>query len=62
MLRVIIVFGLLAVVGGIATWRPDLAEKAYVQAQALLQTTYRRSRRRSRPGRAAAPPARRPSP
>jgi len=36
MLRVIIVFGLLAVVGGIATWRPDLAEKAYVQAQALL--------------------------
>jgi len=36
MLRVIIVFGLLAVVGGIATWRPDLAEKAYVQAQALV--------------------------
>lgn len=36
MLRVIIVFGLLAVVGGIATWRPDLAEKAYLQAQAWM--------------------------
>lgn len=36
MLRVIIVFGLLAVVGGIATWRPDLAEKAYHQAQAWM--------------------------
>ncbi|MGQ3355478.1 MAG: efflux RND transporter periplasmic adaptor subunit [Phreatobacter sp.] len=36
MLRVIIVFGLLAVVGGVATWRPDLAEKAYHQAQALM--------------------------
>ena len=36
MLRVIIVFGLLAVIGGIATWRPDLAEKAYHQAQALI--------------------------
>ncbi|WP_181313745.1 efflux RND transporter periplasmic adaptor subunit [Phreatobacter cathodiphilus] len=36
MLRVIIVFGLLAVVGGIATWRPDLAEKAYHQAQAFM--------------------------
>jgi len=38
MLRVIIVFGLLAVVGGIATWRPDLAEKAYLQAQSLVTT------------------------
>ncbi|KAF0137097.1 MAG: secretion protein HlyD [Xanthobacteraceae bacterium] len=36
MLRVIIVFGLLAIVGGIATWRPDLAEKAYLQAQSLV--------------------------
>lgn len=36
MLRVIIVFGLLAIVGGIATWRPDLAEKAYHQVQAWM--------------------------
>jgi multidrug efflux system membrane fusion protein len=36
MLRVIIVFGLLAIIGGVATWRPDLAEKAYHQAQALI--------------------------
>jgi multidrug efflux system membrane fusion protein len=49
MLRVIIVFGLLAVVGGIATWRPDLAEKAYHQAQALMA-----------PKPAAAPPGRGP--
>lgn len=37
MLRVVIVFGLLAVAGGIATWRPDLAEQAYVKAQALMK-------------------------
>ncbi len=36
MLRVVIVFGLLAIIGGVATWRPDLAEKAYHQAQALI--------------------------
>jgi membrane fusion protein, multidrug efflux system len=36
MLRVVIVFGLLALAGGIATWRPDLAEQVYVKAQALL--------------------------
>ena len=32
MLRVVIVFGLLAIVGGVATWRPDLAEQAYLRA------------------------------
>ncbi|QCI63905.1 efflux RND transporter periplasmic adaptor subunit [Phreatobacter stygius] len=37
MLRVVIVFGLLAIAGGIATWRPDLAEQAYVKAQGLLK-------------------------
>jgi membrane fusion protein, multidrug efflux system len=36
MLRIVIVFGLLAIVGGIATWRPDLAEQAYVKAQGLI--------------------------
>jgi membrane fusion protein, multidrug efflux system len=36
MLRVVIVFGRLAVVGGIATWRPDLAEQAYHKAQAMI--------------------------
>jgi multidrug efflux system membrane fusion protein len=36
MLRIVIVFGLLAIVGGIATWRPDLAEQAYVKAQSLI--------------------------
>lgn len=49
MLRVIIVFGLLAVVGGIATWRPDLAEKAYLQAQSLVTT--------AKPAQQAAQPA-----
>ncbi|MGL4289492.1 MAG: efflux RND transporter periplasmic adaptor subunit [Phreatobacter sp.] len=37
MLRVVIVFGLLAIAGGIATWRPDLAEQVYVKAQALMK-------------------------
>ena len=37
MLRVVIVFGLLAIAAGIATWRPDLAEQAYVKAQGLLK-------------------------
>ncbi|MCZ0734475.1 efflux RND transporter periplasmic adaptor subunit [Phreatobacter sp. AB_2022a] len=37
MLRVVIVFGLLAIAAGIATWRPDLAEQAYVKAQGLMK-------------------------
>jgi len=36
MLRIVVVFGLLAIVGGIATWRPDLAEQAYSKAQAVI--------------------------
>lgn len=36
MLRIVIVFGLLAIVGGIATWRPDLAEQAYNRTVALV--------------------------
>lgn len=36
MLRIVIVFGLLAIVGGIATWRPDLAEQAYNKAVAVV--------------------------
>jgi multidrug efflux system membrane fusion protein len=36
MLRIVVVFGLLAIVGGIATWRPDLAEQAYHKAQAMI--------------------------
>lgn len=36
MLRVVIVFGLLAIVGGIATWRPDLAEQAYRKVQTVV--------------------------
>lgn len=49
MLRVIIVFGLLAVIGGVATWRPDLAEKAYLKAQSMLTA--------SKPAEPAAPQA-----
>jgi multidrug efflux system membrane fusion protein len=37
MLRIVVVFGLLAIVGGIATWRPDLAEQVYNRVQAAIQ-------------------------
>lgn len=36
MLRVVIVFGILAAIGGIATWRPDLAEQAYQRVQQIV--------------------------
>lgn len=37
MLRVVIVFGILAAIGGVATWRPDLAEQAYQRVQQAIQ-------------------------
>ncbi|WP_439574714.1 efflux RND transporter periplasmic adaptor subunit [Phreatobacter sp.] len=36
MLRVVIVFGILAAIGGVATWRPDLAEQAYQRVQQII--------------------------
>lgn len=39
MLRVVIVFGILAAIGGVATWRPDLAEQAYQRVQQIIHPT-----------------------
>lgn len=55
MLRVIIVFGLLAIVGGIATWRPDLAEKAYQRVQATLAPAKQAEEPAAQPRRAGGP-------
>lgn len=57
MLRIVIVFGLLAVVGGIATWRPDLAEQAYNRVHAMVAAPKSGETQAQTPARRPAGPA-----